>query len=72
MKLTARKELWIQRNEETNSLIISAEWFDGPTDHNLTRPEAKQLFTCIKEAINAKWPNMVLNPWSDAPAGTLD
>ena len=71
-KLTERKTIWIQRNEETNSLTVSAGWFDDPYEGKFTKAEAKELFECIKQAINAKWPNMEINPWSDAEHGTLD
>lgn len=74
MKLTKRKNIWIQRDEDTNALTVSGAWFENYTrdEPKMTRQEAKQLFACIKEAINAKFPNLTVNPWLDAPPGTLD
>ena len=74
MKLTERKNIWIQRDEDTNALTVSGAWFDNYTydEPKMTRREAKQLFDCIKEAINAKWPNLVINPWVGDEPGTLD
>lgn len=72
MKLTNRKEIWIQRNEETNSLTVAGEWYDTPAKTQFTKAEANEIFNCIKDAIQAKWPNMTVNSWIDAESGTLD
>lgn len=75
MKLNEREKLWIQRNEDTNALTISGEWFDeygSDSEPMLSKLEANELFEIVKDTIKAKYPNIVINPWIDAPEGTLD
>ena len=76
MKLTERNKIWIHRWDGSNDLRICAvcgggEVFLGDAK-NFSVREAEELFELIRDAIQAKYPNMVVNPWSDAQAGTLD
>lgn len=75
MKLSERDKIWIHRYE-TNSLHIYANW-NGIGDskrekNNFSHSESEELFNLIKDAIQAKYPNIVINPWSNAEHGTLD
>lgn len=72
MKLSARKTLWIEREEVCNDLTISGVWGGGYGPKHLSKAEANELFDLIKDAIQAKYPNLAINPWSDGNPGTLN
>jgi len=69
---TTRKKLWIEREDECNDLTISGEWGGGCGSEQLSKSEANELFEIIRDAIQAKYPNLVINPWSDGDPGTLN
>ena len=76
MKIAERKKIWIHRLDGSNDLNICAicgggEIFCGD-GKNFSVREAEELFEVIKNAIQSKYPNLVVNPWSDAKPGTLD
>ena len=68
--LENRTKVWIHRDAETNDLRICGEW----QGHKkvFTLPETNKLFECVKNAIQAQFPNLTVNPWTDAKHGTLD
>ena len=72
MKLTNRKKLWIHRDEDCNDLRVCGDWMCGEGPNKFTYAEAEQLFELIRDTVQAKYPNIVVNPWSDAQPGTLD
>lgn len=70
--ITNRKEIWIQREDESNDLTISGDWGGGPGPNHFTKAEAYTIFECVREALHSKFPNLVVNPWADDEHGTLD
>lgn len=70
MTLKDCDKIWIHRDEESNDLRICGEWMGGIKVFNVD--ETTKLFECVKDAIQAKFPHITVNPWSDATHGTLD
>lgn len=76
MTLTERDKVWIHRSWASNGLYLCAAWNglwnDDKDKSNFSHEESKELFDLIKDAIQAKYPNITVNPWSNAEHGTLD
>ena len=69
MKLENRKKIWIHRTD-CNELVICSNWGGGVK--SFSKKDTSRIFECVKNAIQKEFPNMVINPWTDAPHGTME